>query len=187
MEIPNRDELDVRIVTAVRQDPKLSNRALARQLGVSEATVRKRLRALDEDGVLKRSYIINPYKLGYELDTIIGLHVDIAQIKQVAANLATFDNVRLVAVTSGSFDIMVAALFRSREHLMEFVTEHLAKISGIREIETSHLLMIVKRTHDWIPSTQMPAVPSSAPSIDVQAASRAQADVSPDGVTGREG
>lgn len=145
------DELDKTLVRALRTNPDLSNRALARHVHVSEATARKRIRRLTDLGVITRALLINPYRVGYMLDTIIGMQVEIRRIKEIAASVAEFDNVRMVAMSSGSYDIMIAALFQSQDHLINFVSDELGMIDGIRRIDTAHLLKVVKRTHDWIP------------------------------------
>ncbi len=94
--------------------------------------------------------VADPYRLGYETDTNIGLHVRLGKVAEVAARLAELPEVRYVGVSTGAYDIIVAAMFRSNEELLGFLTQKLASVPDIEKAETSHILKVVKRTYDWV-------------------------------------
>lgn len=128
----------------------MSNIELARRLGVTETTVRKHLRKLIESHRMQVVAVADPYRLGYETDTNIGLHVRLGKVTDVAERLATLPEVRYVGVSTGAYDIIVAAMFRSNAELLRFLTEKLASVPDIEKAETSHILRVVKRTYDWV-------------------------------------
>lgn len=143
-------ELDARLVAALRADGRMSNAELARRLGVTEPTVRKHLNGLIESGQMQVVAVVNPYRVGFETDTNIGLHVPPEHILDVAAALSELPEVRYVAMSTGAYDLILAAMFRSNDELFEFLTSKLAAIPNIVSSETSHVLRVFKRTFDWV-------------------------------------
>ena len=67
------DDLDRAILEAHQEDVFFSYRELAEKRGVTEATVRNRVRRLKASGVMDLVLVINPYKIGYNAFTIIGI------------------------------------------------------------------------------------------------------------------
>jgi Lrp/AsnC family transcriptional regulator, regulator for asnA, asnC and gidA len=95
--------------------------------------------------------VADPQRLGYTIDVFSGLHVSPGQQGEVAQRLATFDPVRYVALTTGSYDVLFEAMFRDQDELLEFLTRTLPGIPGIVRSETWHSLKVVKRNYDWLP------------------------------------
>ena len=67
------DELDRKIIALLQIDGRASNAKIAREVGVSEGTVRRRLRRLVQDDVIKVIAVPNLEKLGYGTTALIGL------------------------------------------------------------------------------------------------------------------
>ena len=61
------DELDRRIIDLLTRDARVSNRQVATQLGVTEGTIRGRIRRLEKerDEALKALESFNPWRIGY--------------------------------------------------------------------------------------------------------------------------
>ena len=59
------DELDRSIIEILQKDGRGSNARIARAVGVSEGTVRRRLRRITKDGVVKIIAVPNLDKMGY--------------------------------------------------------------------------------------------------------------------------
>ena len=70
------DELDRKLVKALQSDGRASNSQLARIIRVSEGTIRRRLKRLINDGVIRFSVIPDPEALGFETEALIGVQVD---------------------------------------------------------------------------------------------------------------
>ena len=143
------DDLDRRILRAFRFGARLSNAEIARQVGVSEGTVRRRLSTLREAGVLKFIAITDPRTVGFNLYTLIGIKADGDKVSAIAQQLAEFPEVPYAAISMGSFDIWIGALFASPEEWLEFRST-LATIEGIRDTETFQITKVVKQNFDWV-------------------------------------
>lgn len=143
------DEVDNRVIAALRQDGRKSNVELGREIGVSEGTIRKRVSRLIQEGVMQVIAVANPQKLGYQIEVMIGIHADIDKVKDIADRLASLEEIRTVSISSGVYDILMVTLFRDNDELLDFLMNKLSAISGIKKTETSYLLRTLKRTYDW--------------------------------------
>jgi Lrp/AsnC family transcriptional regulator for asnA, asnC and gidA len=130
------DRLDVRIVTHLQNDGNSTNAGIARKVGVSEETVRRRLKKLTNDGFVKVVAIPNARKMGYASQVVIGLQVDAAKVDEVAAALADMPEITWVSVTTGTYDIFVWATLKSAEALSEFLRKRVGQTKGVRRMET---------------------------------------------------
>ncbi len=141
---------EAQIIGLLREDGRRSNIDIAKQLGVTETTVRKHIRGLISSDAMRIVAIANPYKIGFKTDTMIGIHTEPDKIMSVAQQLAQMEEVRYVGITTGTYDLIIATLFKSNEDLLQFVTTKLGRIPGVRSTQTSHVLKVLKRTYDWV-------------------------------------
>ncbi|MBI2846782.1 MAG: Lrp/AsnC family transcriptional regulator [Chloroflexi bacterium] len=143
------DKLNTRIIELLRVDGRRSNRELARVIGVSESTIRKRLRKLRESGVLRITALTEPRALGYTSEAIVSIHAEIAKLDAISERIAKIPEVRYVGITTGRSDITCVVLLRSVDDIYETVTKKIASIPGVRQTETSITVKVIKRTYDW--------------------------------------
>lgn len=140
------DESDRRLLALLMEDASRTNAALARELGVSDGTVRNRMQRLIEQGVMTIVAIVDPWKVGRRYQIFSGIEVELDKIEAVADALAECPEVTYVSYTSGPYDLIMVSAFASEEEMFHFLVEKLAKIEGIRHITSSHVLKAVKRT-----------------------------------------
>ena len=138
------DELGRKIIHQLQKDGRAKNSDIARRLGVSEGTVRRRIKSLLDSGTLRVVAIPNLEKMGYETLAIIGIQVDPEKVSQVAEQVSLFAEVRTVSVTTGAFDIFVWVAVQSTDRLGKFIREKMGNVAGIRRTETFVSLDIKK-------------------------------------------
>lgn len=119
----------------------MSTAEMARRLGVSEPTIRRKLSQLLADGTIAVRAVSNPVDLGFEASAVIGIDVERAYIGQVAEVLKQFSFVQSVAVTTGPYDIIIHACFRTLRDLYDYILVELASVEGIKD---THSFMILK-------------------------------------------
>ncbi len=144
------DAVDRQIICTLQRDGRASNVDIARQVGISEATVRKRLDRLLADGVIQIAALPDAAKVGFSTVTFIALSVDLAQIERIADQLARSPQVRAIYYTTGESDLIVEAWFPSSEELLYFLTQRVASIPGIYRTATSHVLRTIKDAGRWV-------------------------------------
>lgn len=143
------DQTDRQILDLLREDGRRSNVEIARLLGISEGTVRKRIERLLASNMLKIVGIVDPAIVGHTTRTLIFLTVELAQIEKVAQTLCTMPEVMSVYHVTGEYDIVIEAVFTSDKHLISFLTDRVGSIPGVTGSKTSHVPQILKYNYEW--------------------------------------
>ena len=138
------DSLDEQIVRLLGQDARQNSETLAKQLKLSAATVRRRLRKLIRSDLLRIVGVVEPARFGFPLLAVITLNLVHDKVELAMEELSKRPEVRFVSTITGQYDMIVIARFRSTDCLSEFVTKELAKLEGIRDSETFICLEVKK-------------------------------------------
>jgi Lrp/AsnC family transcriptional regulator for asnA, asnC and gidA len=143
------DPIDLAIVRLLQDQGRTTNAHIARVLGVSEPTVRKRIDRLVQDEIIKVVAVLNPRKTGYQTDVLIGISVKPGHLSSVGEALSRREEVVYLGFTSGRHDILVEMLFRNDEALFEFLDKQMPALGPILSTETYHVLRTGKINYDW--------------------------------------
>lgn len=141
------DMVDRCLIALLQVDGRLSHTDMSRRLGLPEATVRRRLKRLVDEGIIQIVALPEPHKVGYGVHAIVGLRLQPGKIAGVVAQLQVLREVRYIGVTAGTYDIVIETFFRDNEGLREFLVDTLGRIDGLVGTETSYILDIVKRAY----------------------------------------
>ena len=155
------DELDQHIIEALQENGRVPFLQLARELGVSEATIRNRYQRLSESDLLQVVGVTNPLTLGFESTALVGVRVA-ASPMEVANELAGWKEASYVVVTAGQFDVLVEVICSDRLHLMDVVSQ-IRLLEDVVSTETLVYLALVKQLYNW-------GVPAQAGSAEAAAA-----------------
>ncbi len=145
------DELDERIIAEMRKDGRISNRELAGALGVNEATVRTRLRRLEETNTIRVVAIRDLAAMGHEYVAAVGVQIKGRSVTDVAADLATIDKVFTVNVTIGAHDLEIQVVASNIEEMGHLLTHILANVKGVARLSPSLALRVLKYETQWAP------------------------------------
>lgn len=138
------DELDVKILSLLQQNARLSYREIARELKVAVGTVYNRIKKMEEEGVIRGfAPIIDYEKLGFGLTAVIGVKAKGRHILDIEREIAKNDRVMLVYDITGEFDIVLVAKFRDRADMNRFV-KWLLSLEGVEKTNTSVAMQVVK-------------------------------------------
>jgi Lrp/AsnC family transcriptional regulator for asnA, asnC and gidA len=145
------DDLDRQLIGLLKIDGRASNAQIAREVGVSEGTVRRRVRALIRGDLVKVMAVPNLEKLGYATTALIGVQTVPGRLDEVGEAIARLAEAHYVATTTGSYDILVWAGFASAEGLDNFLRQEIGAIAGVRRAEAFVNLALKKHTYEPIP------------------------------------
>ncbi|MHA2315808.1 MAG: Lrp/AsnC family transcriptional regulator [Candidatus Hermodarchaeia archaeon] len=138
------DGTDVKILTVLLSDARLSSRQIAKKTGVSIGTVLSRMKKMEQAGIIKEySAIVDHEKLGYELTVIIEMTISKGRLSETAKEIAKVPNVCCVYNVTGLTDAMVIAKFKKREELSGF-TKHLLSLPYVERTNTHVVLSSIK-------------------------------------------
>jgi DNA-binding Lrp family transcriptional regulator len=131
------DPLDRALIDALIVDGRQSNRAAARTLGVSEGTIRLRLRRMEEAGLLRITARSDPLLTG-ELTTfgVLGVDVERGETRKVGAALAELDEVGMVSLVAGSHDVLASIQTASHERMLQLVLNDIRDLPGVRAVQS---------------------------------------------------
>ncbi len=117
---------------------------IARSLKVTEAAVRKRIKKLEERGIIRRYTIdIDPRKLGYEAQVFIGVDAAPEHYVKVMNDMKAMEEVIELYSTSGDHMFIAECWLRSARELADFV-ERLEKLEGVTRVCPAIVLEKVK-------------------------------------------
>jgi DNA-binding Lrp family transcriptional regulator len=139
------DEVDERIIAALRHDGRASFHGVAVGLGVSESTVRRRFESLHSAGCVQVITLVPAAALGFAAEILFWLSVAPARLDAVARELASLRGVRYVAATLGQESLMCEVILPAHADVLEFTTQTLARIDGLRSWTAGVELLTVKR------------------------------------------
>jgi Lrp/AsnC family transcriptional regulator for asnA, asnC and gidA len=128
------DEKDLKIIDYLRENARIPFTRIAADLGVSEATIRKHIRSLEENGViLKYTVQIDPTKIGFKSVAQIGIDTLPERYLDVVKELTNMEEVRSVLTTSGDHMIMIEFWAKDSNDLMDF-SKKIEEMEGITRI-----------------------------------------------------
>ncbi len=137
------DEIDRQLLIELRENAHQNSSVLARKLHLSPATVRRRVNKMLAKGIIKIVARLDSTTAGLNLAAIIGLDVEHDKIKEIQQTMIKRRRVRWVSTSTGRYRIIVFARFVDMEDLQKFITDGIADISGIKDVET-HVLLSMK-------------------------------------------
>ncbi len=146
---PLLDEVDRRIIKILQADGRRPNTDIAKELGVSETTVRKRITHLVSRELINIVAVPTPRAVGMNLSAIIGISVTLPLLNEISQKLRRQPEVRYVGVSTGRYDIIVEAFFLNQRHFLDFISGTLGQMQGITALETSMILEVVKFSYEW--------------------------------------
>jgi DNA-binding Lrp family transcriptional regulator len=143
------DNVDVKILEKLRENARSSNIGIARDLKISEATVRRRIMSMERKGIIKGYSVYIDYQLienpvkAYVHISVSGTHRDDI-VKRVC------EHGRAVAVyrVTGDHEILCVMLFVDMPELQDFLDSYL-DMDGIREVRAQ----IVMSPYKGVPWT----------------------------------
>jgi DNA-binding Lrp family transcriptional regulator len=134
------DALDHRLITLLREEPRLGLMEASRRLGVARGTVQARLAKLEERGVV-RGYgpEVDPARLGYPVLAFVFLQIAQGRLKEAVSVLTSTAEVLEATATSGPSDLLCRVVAQDTEHLQEIVNRLLSN-NAIRR-STSYIAL----------------------------------------------
>ena len=143
------DEIDRAIIRLLQIDGRKPFTEIAAEIGVSEGTIRQRMKRLVSDQMLQVVGIADPKYLGWDAAGMVGVTVRSGLIDDVAAQIASFPEVSYLFMASGEFDLFVEVFCKDREHFVSFLSQKLQQVPGVQRTQTFTILKMYKLSYRW--------------------------------------
>lgn len=138
------DSLDRQLIDILSRDARVSNRKIAADLGVTEGTVRGRIKRLQQDGLIAFTAIT-----GFEMAqksrlAFINVQADVDRVREVAAQISELPHINAVLLTMGPFNITAMCLFEELDTLVHIASDKILALDGVHHVETSIAVKTIK-------------------------------------------
>jgi Lrp/AsnC family leucine-responsive transcriptional regulator len=144
------DNIDKKILNALQQNARLTNRELAEKLNISTTPVFERIKKLEKKGIIQ-SYValLDAKKVNKNLVAITQVKLDVHSKKLIEAfnkKIITFNEVMECYHTTGDADFILKIMVSDLEDYYRFIMDKLTQTTDVAHISTSFVLNEIKHT-----------------------------------------
>jgi Lrp/AsnC family transcriptional regulator for asnA, asnC and gidA len=138
------DVIDIKILEELKMDSRMSFNEISKRIMKTEATVRRRVKKLREDGIIKR------FTIDYEIDTkpktsaTIKIEPDFKDIKRILNELKEIEEITAIWRLSGDCGLLMKVDIASIEKFNPLIEDKISQVSGIKIVETCFITDIIK-------------------------------------------
>ncbi len=142
------DEIDLRILDALQKDGRISNQDLADRVGLSPSPCLRRVRALEEAGVIQKyTALLNPAAVRLSLPVFVEVRLDHqtrASVDRFEAEILKHPQVLECFLMAGDWDYVLRVVARDLDEFREFCMNTLARIPGVSNVKSNISMKQVK-------------------------------------------
>jgi len=138
------DVIDIKILEELKMDSRMSFNEISKRIMKTEATVRRRVKKLREDGIIKR------FTIEYVIDTkpktsaTIKVEPDFKDIKRILNELKEIEEITAIWRLSGDCGLLMKVDIASIEKFNPLIEDKISQVSGIKIVETCFITDIIK-------------------------------------------
>ena len=141
------DQTDWKIINLLSEQ-YLPNITIAKKLGLSEGTIRQRIKRMQAAGILKIKALRDTNVLENQQLAIIAVNVEHSnQLDTKAREISELPEVLSVSIVSGRYDLLVEVLVDSNKGLVKFLTESLSQVD---EISATESFVTLRSYNRWV-------------------------------------
>jgi Lrp/AsnC family leucine-responsive transcriptional regulator len=142
------DKTDMGILAVLQSNARISNQDLAERVNISPSPCLRRVRKLEESGVIQRYVaLLDPKALGQSLQAFIEVRLENqnpASVARFEAEVRKFVEVQESYLMTGEWDFILRVVVSDLEGLENFHMRRLSKVAGICNLRTSICLRQAK-------------------------------------------
>lgn len=144
------DETDLRILRAMQFDGRLTVTEIAERVGLSQSPCSRRIAILEKEGIIRgKQTLLDAKLLGYGTFIIvrIKLHAhDTRTLDAFKKAVRDIPEIQTALLILGDFDYFLRIVVRDIEHYQQLLQKRLVTLPGVREMQSSVILDVVKDT-----------------------------------------
>ena len=135
------DRTDFRILHHLQNNGRMSNTELADAVGLSPSPCLRRVRVLEEGGIIRRyAALVDPKAVGLPISIFVNVSLHSQErraLEQFEGHVARYREVMECYLMTGSFDYMLRVVVPDLEAYERFLAEHLTRTPGVANIQSS--------------------------------------------------
>ncbi len=146
------DRIDRHILKLMQNNGRISNLDLADQVGLSPTPCSRRVKRLEDSGLIAGHVtLLNPEALGLDLTAIVGIAMDrhtpdrFESFEKAIANMP--EVIECSIVTGQTADFLLKVVVKDMQHYEKFLLGNLTRLTGVTGVHSSFVLRnLVKKT-----------------------------------------
>ena len=135
------------MIAVFQADGRLSNTEVARRLGVSEGTIRQRLRKLQDGGAIRFDVVRDAARMGVEFVAFIRASVAPRHLEPFLKAATQLPDLWYLATVAGRFNVIALVAARSAADAVHTINTRVERLEGVNEIEVRPVAHQIK--HDF--------------------------------------
>lgn len=143
------DKIDSKIICILQKDGRMPYREIANIVGISETNVRTRVKNLLDKEIIQIVAVSDPARLGFDFDGNIKLKIVNKKLDSILKELKQIKEITYIALMTGSSDIDIDFIVRSKKELDDLLFNKINKIEGVIESQASLIIRYEKDTYTW--------------------------------------
>jgi Lrp/AsnC family transcriptional regulator, regulator for asnA, asnC and gidA len=143
------DKVDFQLIHMLQKDGRLSHIELGKQAGISETTVRYRLKRLIDEEYIQVVAVANPLKLGFDVTGDLFIHAELKTMGYVIDELKKIKELWYIVITTGKANINAEFVVKDFNALHDLIFNRISKIEGVTRVDASVIIKYVKRAYDF--------------------------------------
>lgn len=143
------DNTDFQIIKLLQKDGRMPVTEIAKKIGVTEGSIRKRLNSLLKEKVIQIVAIGNFYNLGHGVSGFLIIHSPLEEVKNIVGKLKTIPNIWMVSTVVGNTGNICASFYLSNFKKYNLLLEQITNIQGIDKIEQYLQTEFFKEDYRW--------------------------------------
>ncbi|RYB92781.1 AsnC family transcriptional regulator [Nocardioides glacieisoli] len=161
--------LDRQLISILQQDGRRTFAAIAREVGVPEKTVRRRVKELVDSGAIQITTVADPRLFGFHMIAMIAITIDPGvPVTEVVGSFLDLEAVDYAVITTGRYNALIEVLCRDSEELLTFVDSELPARPGIRSAEVLPYLDLHFQEPSWEAAQSKPRRAPRGPGLALQ-------------------
>ncbi|UOA29220.1 Lrp/AsnC family transcriptional regulator [Pseudosulfitobacter sp. DSM 107133] len=144
------DETDLAILRTMQSDGSLSVTEIAERVGLSQSPCSRRITQMQKTGVLQgRRVMLDAKKLGFQTFVIVRIRLHSHEKKTLDAfrtAVRGIPEIQTALLILGDFDFYLRVVVRDIEHYQHLMQSKLVALPGVREMQSSVIVEVVKDT-----------------------------------------
>lgn len=148
--IPKLDKIDLKILKELQSEGNITNKELAKRVGISPPPCLRRVNNLEKAGIITSYHAtVNPYSMGYTVTIFceVGLHSQNEhELKLFEETTQNWPMVRECYLITGGLDFLLKVVAHDFDEYQQFMTKDLGALSLVSQIKTRMVIRVGKNS-----------------------------------------
>ena len=138
------DLIDLKILEELKSNSRISFNDISKKIDKTEATVRRRVKKLLDEGIIKRFTVEYNIDTKQKISATVKIIPDFKEVKRILRELSEVDEITNIWRLSGDCGLLLKVDIPSIEEFNPLIEDKISQIQGIKIIETCFITDIIK-------------------------------------------